>query len=184
MVIKIIFQISLLILLSNNSFATDLKKVKLATSALTDKKPAIDQYSQWIHTYSKKYQIDPYIMLALIKVESDFDSQAVSATGDYSLAQINYKVWQKELKREGIELNFYKLKNNSAYAIEKMALILQILKKRHAKKDPYWFARYHSNTKKFKSKYLLKVKRQLATINTVTKPNIKSNKKMHLIAKD
>ena len=46
---------------------------------------------------------------------------------------------------------------DQSYAMEKMAQILSILKNRHAKKDRRWYARYHSNTSKYKLNYLRKI---------------------------
>lgn len=140
--------------------AKDFKTVKTAVKKLAPSKSKslkLEEYAFWIHTYAEKYQIDPYLMLALIKVESDFNQSAVSNTGDYSLAQINYDVWKRELGSKGIKLDMTKLKNNHSYAIEKMAIILKLLKTRHSHKDKLWYGRYHSNTKKYKSRYLKKV---------------------------
>jgi hypothetical protein len=43
------------------------------------------------------------------------------------------------------------------YAFTKMADILNIIKLRHEKSDPKWYARYHSGTPKFKNDYLRKL---------------------------
>ena len=145
------------ILTSTLANAKDFTQVKFAAKKLAPQVSKIENYAFWVHTYAEKYQIDPFIMLALIKVESDFNQEAISETGDYSLAQINFKVWQKELSSKGIKLDYSKLKKNHTYALEKMAIILNILKTRHAKKDNNWYGRYHSNTKKYKNKYLKKV---------------------------
>ena len=97
---------------------------------------------------------------------NNFDQSAISSTGDYSLAQINYKVWKKELASKGVKLDFKKLKTNHAYALEKIAIILKILKDRHSEKDQQWYGRYHSNTKKYKIRYLKKVNQQLAKLTS------------------
>ncbi len=158
--------IILLSLFSSLSFAKDYNSVKSAAKKIISKQQSknLDRYSFLIYTYAKKHKVDPFIMMALIKVESDFDQKAVSTTGDYSLAQINYKVWKKELSSKGLKLDFNKLTSNHAYAIEKMAIILSIIQKRHAK-DNQWYGRYHSNTKKYKSRYLKKVNKYLAQLN-------------------
>lgn len=147
------------------------KEIKLVAKKMAPQVKDIEHYAWWIYTYSTKYHIDPYLMLALIKVESDFDQKAISKTGDLSLAQINYKVWQKELSRQGVKLNYYKLKTNYAYAINTMGLILQILEKRYAHKDANWFARYHSATKQHKRAYLKKVNNQLRKISSLKEQN-------------
>jgi hypothetical protein len=174
--------IGLLIVLfvSLNSKASEIKALTQVAKSIAPHEKNISQIAKDVYQYSKKHSIDPYLMLALIKVESDFNQKAISNTGDYSLAQINYKVWKEEFNKKGIKLNFYKLKNNPQYALDHMALILKILKQRYSKKDPHWYARYHSNTKKHKKNYLKKVNKQLALIKklkSLPKPN-------RLIAKD
>ena len=37
-------------------------------------------------------------MISILKVESDFKQTAVSHTGDYSVAQINFKIWAKKFR--------------------------------------------------------------------------------------
>jgi len=113
----------------------------------------------------KKYNINPKIMVSIIKVESDFKQKAVSHTGDFSVAQINYKVWVKRFKQlDRKPLDFERLKEDDAYAIFRMGEILAELKKYHEKGDPYWFARYHSNTPVFKKKYIVNLERNLKKI--------------------
>jgi hypothetical protein len=119
---------------------------------------------------AQKYQIDPKLMIAIIGTESDFSNTKISSTGDLSMAQINTEIWNKEFTRLGLEkLNKTRLKKDEVYALNKMAEILNILKNRHAKKDKYWFARYHSHTKKFKNVYQSKVQ---SRINMIASLNI------------
>ena len=112
-----------------------------------------------------KYELDPALILALLLTESSLEPLSESSTGDYSIAQINYKTWDKEFKRLGHEpLNKGLLKEGDiSYALDKMALILSILKERHTD-DPHWYGTYHSETPKLKSLYLQKVKRHYKTI--------------------
>jgi soluble lytic murein transglycosylase-like protein len=175
------------VLLPKNSLAhpVDFKKVKEVAQALAPHEKNIDNYAWWVHNYAKKYNLDPFLLLAIIKVESDFNQKAISNTGDYSLAQINYKVWKKELERQGIKLNYYKLKTNYAYALQTMGYILKTLKEKHAKKDPKWFARYHSNTNKYKLAYYQRVNKQMAkikTIQAVQKQKLIKQQRMNFIA--
>ncbi len=120
-------------------------------------------YSLYMTT--KKYNVDPKIMIAIIGTESDFRNNKVSTTGDLSMAQINTTVWNKEFERMGLDkLNPKRLKKDENYALSKMAEILTILKSRHGKKDNQWFARYHSHTKKYKNLYSVKVEKRLRMI--------------------
>lgn len=110
------------------------------------------------------FNIEPTLMMAIIQVESNFKLGAKSSTGDYSLSQINYKIWNKELKRLNRKpLDFNKLKTNPKYAINRMAEILKIVYDRN-KQDPHWFAVYHSSTEKLKTRYAKKVKKQLSKL--------------------
>jgi len=121
--------------------------------------------ARYIYFQSQKHKLDPKIIIAIIDTESDFRQEAESSTGDLSLAQINPDVWVKEfvrLNKGGLDIE--RLKIDEAYAIDRMAEILHILKDRFAKNDPHWYARYHSMTKKFKRLYKNKVKRKIASI--------------------
>lgn len=112
-----------------------------------------------IHHAIKKYNVEPQIIVALIDTESNFMYSKVSSTGDLSLGQINVDVWNSEfirMKQPLIDKEKLVLEDQS-YAMEQMARILSILKTRHAKKDRRWYARYHSNTTKYKHDYLSKI---------------------------
>ena len=120
----------------------------------------------------KKHKIEPNIIVAIIDTESNFKANKVSSTGDVSVAQINVEVWNKEfirMKRQ--PMIKYKLKQNQEYALVKMVEILSIIKSRYGKKDRNWYARYHSNTQKYKSDYLKKLDirlKMLAAPNRLT----------------
>lgn len=180
MIKNLIFVIICLLLsiVPNKSLAAgkDFKQVKEVAKELAPHADDIEHYAWWVYTYSKKYKLDPYLLLAIIKVESNFNQRAISSTGDYSLAQINYKVWKKELKRKGIKLNFYKLKTNYAYALETMGYILKTLKDKYGSEDPQWYARYHSNTYKYKNNYYNKVNQALISIKSIQKDSLIANK--------
>ena len=107
----------------------------------------------------KKHKVEPQIIVALIDTESNFQYNKVSTTGDLSLGQVNVDVWNLEFHRLKIPLIKKEklIAEDQSYAIEVMAKILSILKTRHAKKDRRWYARYHSNTSKYKLDYLNKI---------------------------
>ncbi len=112
-----------------------------------------------IHHAIKKYPVEPQIVVSLIDTESNFQYDKISSTGDLSIAQVNVEVWNEEFKRLKLPLiDKEKLVNiDQSYAMEVMAQILSILKKRHAKTDRRWYARYHSNTNKYKINYLKQI---------------------------
>ena len=125
-----------------------------------------------LYQASKRHAIDPKIMVAIISTESDFNNDAVSITGDLSLAQINTKVWNAEFTRLGLgKINTKLLKKDEAYALERMGKILSILKARHANKDAKWYGTYHSRTKRLKNIYESKIQKKLnmiASVSTLT----------------
>jgi hypothetical protein len=120
-------------------------------------KPHIPRIAKSIIKHSEDKKIDFRILLGILKTESDFSQNTVSSTGDFSLAQINYRIWSDEFKKvKNIKLNKDKLKKDIDYSISMMTEILNILEKRHPN-DPLWYARYHSSTPSLKIKYAGKV---------------------------
>ncbi len=127
-----------------------------------------NQIALKLYKASRKFSVDPKIMIAIISTESSFRNNVVSSTGDISLAQINTVVWDKEFTRLGLgKIDIKLLKKDEAYALNKMGKILSILKERHAKKDKQWYARYHSKTKVHKDRYNVQVQNRLRMIASV-----------------
>lgn len=135
------------------------------------KKERSDKLASHIAYSAKKYDIDPRIMITIMKIESQFKQNAVNLQscsrtkekncGDYSIAQINLETWSKQFPKMGRKpLDIQRLKTDEKYAIFRMAEILSIIKSQHAKTDPLWFARYHSSTPKFKNRYLAAIRKE------------------------
>jgi hypothetical protein len=124
-------------------------------------------FANIIESASKHYHIEPQIIVALIDTESNFKAEKVSTTGDLSIAQVNVDVWNKEFERMKLPLiKKHKLTNkDQTYAVFTMAQILSILKKRHLKHDRRWYARYHSNTTKYKHEYLKRIEVRMKLLN-------------------
>lgn len=115
---------------------------------------------------AEKYNIDPTLFLSIIKVESDFKQDATNASGDFSLAQINYSIWSKAFVKLGKEpLDKKKLQTDLHYSIARMAEILSHLSDLYSDKDPIWYARYHNWKRQYKLPYAKKINRQLATLS-------------------
>lgn len=132
--------------------------------AINEIKPHLPKLAKAIVKHSADHNMDFRILLSIIKVESDFKQNFVSATGDYSMAQINYNTWSKELKRtKKIKLDKEKLKKDIDYSISMMSEILKVLQSRHTQ-DPVWYARYHSSTPSLKLRYAAKVNSALGSI--------------------
>ena len=59
--------------------------------------PEYAKVSKIVFAKSKEYDFNPYLIMALIQVESDFKPYAISSAGAYGLMQVNYSVWKDEL---------------------------------------------------------------------------------------
>jgi soluble lytic murein transglycosylase-like protein len=81
--------------------------------------PEFAKITAAVFNQSRQHGFNPYLVMAIIFVESRFDRHAVSKAGAYGLMQINYAVWKDELK-----IDFKKIKQID-YNIE---LGLRILK--------------------------------------------------------
>lgn len=135
-----------------------------------------DKIAKQMSKALEKHKVEPQIMVAIVDTESNFYSDKVSSTGDLSVAQINPDIWNRELvrmKREPIDL--VRIKSDQEYALTRMAEILEILKKRYAKSDSKWYARYHSNTLRHKKGYLKKLERRLKMLAMTPSLAKKSN---------
>ena len=60
--------------------------------------PEFARIADSVFTLSRKHGINPYLVMALIFVESRFDRRAVSSKGACGLMQVNYPVWKGALK--------------------------------------------------------------------------------------
>ncbi len=58
------------------------------------KYPNFSQVAGIVFEKSKEYGFNPYLVMAVIQVESDFQQFAVSSRGAYGLMQVNYAVWK------------------------------------------------------------------------------------------
>lgn len=151
----------------------DIKSVRSISKMITViqpdlKKNNVHRIAKYLSKITKNYKVDPKLMIAIIATESNFINNKISSTGDISIAQINTKVWDAEFDRLGLEkLNSKRLVNDDNYALKEMAIILNIIKDRHAKTDRLWFARYHSHNKKYKDIYCLKIKKRMKILASV-----------------
>lgn len=104
-------------------------------------------------------QLDPLKVAAIISVESDFRLSAYNPSGDYSLAQINYRVWNVEFERLNRRpLRLKRLTTDVGYAINRMTEILEVLRKRHGDN---FYGYYHSGTPRLRIAYQGKIDSRL-----------------------
>lgn len=129
------------------------EKRKYRTLKIPLSENQIQTIAESILEVSISQNIDYRVFTSIIMQESKFDQKAVSSSGDVAIAQINYEIWKPEFENLNLELDKDKLKKDESYAIEKMGIILSVIKGRHGDNDPYWYARYHSSTKKRKFEY-------------------------------
>ena len=125
-----------------------------------------NQLSHYIRKVAKMFELDYRLFVLILKVESDFNQKAVSSTGDLSIAQIYHKYWMNPKRRSKLIRTGHLLDNileHEFYALMVMGEILK-LNQNHSVEDLYWFARYHSNTPKFKNIYINKMKKAYAKI--------------------
>lgn len=60
--------------------------------------PEFAKITNSVFIQSRKFGFNPYLIMAVIYVESNFNRHAVSKAGAYGLMQVNYAVWKDELK--------------------------------------------------------------------------------------
>jgi len=60
-------------------------------------KPGFTKITNSVFKQSRKHGFDPYLVMAIIFVESSFNRHAVSKAGAFGLMQVNYPVWKNEL---------------------------------------------------------------------------------------
>ena len=62
------------------------------------------EYSEYVSKYSQEYEVDENLIYALIKAESNFNANAVSAKDAQGLMQLMYSTAEDVAKKNGIEL--------------------------------------------------------------------------------
>ena len=63
------------------------------------------EYTEYIKKYANEYNVDEYLIYAIIKAESNFNQDAVSHRGAKGLMQLMYSTAEDISKRIDIELN-------------------------------------------------------------------------------
>jgi len=59
--------------------------------------PVFSNILDCVYKKAKEYNFSPYLVMAVIKVESNFNTRAKSSVA-HGLMQVNYKVWKKDLE--------------------------------------------------------------------------------------
>lgn len=63
------------------------------------------EYTEYVKKYANEYNVDEYLIYAIIKAESNFEPNAESHRGAKGLMQLMYSTAKDISKRIGIELN-------------------------------------------------------------------------------
>ena len=63
------------------------------------------EYTEYVKKYANEYNVDEYLIYAIIKAESNFEPNAESHRGAQGLMQLMYSTAEDISKRIGIELN-------------------------------------------------------------------------------
>jgi hypothetical protein len=116
---------------------------------------------------SNAYHVEWWVIVAILKQESNFDYQAVNwSSRDFGISQFNYKTI------EYLKLDLGRLLTDKQYAIYHTARYLADLKKKYAKIDNkngrVWYTRYHSFTPSFRTIYREKLYEHLKVIQRLS----------------
>lgn len=79
----------------------------LITYSLKDiilKKIYVIKYSEYVEKYSSEYDVDEYLVYAIIKAESNFNEKAESAKGAKGLMQLMYTTAEEIAKNLDVEI--------------------------------------------------------------------------------
>lgn len=95
-----IFVITIAIVLSIFNFI-DFKDIK---DKILMKVYKLD-YTNYVEKYADEYEVDKYLIFALIKAESNFDESAISNKGAKGLMQLMYTTAEELANKSGIDLN-------------------------------------------------------------------------------
>ena len=169
--------LTILILFSVNSFAnTNFVKEECSSQKIKNNIKRLrsfnhdsvyDFYTKYIYKYSKLYNIHCEIPILLLRVESNFTIKENKASGDISIAQINYEFWKSHYKKLFNKiLSKKKLMRSNSYAIKNMFIILNYLKQTYKKRDSLWYLRYNSNYLLRRLEYLTKYEKYIYQINS------------------
>ncbi len=72
--------------------------MEFKTKAISRRYPIFSSILDVIYQKSREYGFRPDVVLGVVKVESDFNPNAVSYRGAYGLMQVNLGVWRDHLK--------------------------------------------------------------------------------------
>lgn len=138
--------------------------VRVLNPALSRERSA--QLGWRIHAAAKQFGIDPYLMAAIVRLESNFESVKACwdapwnkenpITCDWGLGQIN-DVWLKTWN-----LDPEKLLREDMYNLTVMARLLRDLYRQFGAQDSHWYSLYHNNVQHYRDIWEAKLEAFLA----------------------
>lgn len=160
---------TLLVLMLLGQTASTLQRVE-ALQPHIDRRRAVS-VSQDVDAASSRYGVDPQLLVAIVRQESNFRSgikqcwvhhprSGTVITCDYGLAQIN-EFWIGHW-----HLDADKLLNDDRYNLMVAARILRMLARLYREDEPLnWYGRYHSATPSLRAEYEDKLQPMLVARN-------------------
>lgn len=100
------------------------------------------KYSEYVEKYAAEYEIDDYLLYAVMRTESSFDPQAVSSVGARGLTQITEDTFDWLLTKTGENYTFDDL-FTPEISIKYSALFLSILQEEYGVTETV-IAAYHA----------------------------------------
>lgn len=81
-----------------NKTSAQLALLRFKANVFQSKYPNHSEVAEIVFRKCAHYGFNPYLIMAIIQVESNFNTRAISKHGAYGLMQVNYEVWKDELK--------------------------------------------------------------------------------------
>lgn len=98
---KLIILIILVIIVLSIFYKIDFKNIRNQILMMIYKL----EYSEYVKKYSEEYDVDKYLIFAIIKAESNFEQDAVSHREAKGLMQLMYSTAEEIAKKINIQLN-------------------------------------------------------------------------------
>lgn len=136
-----------------NCYLVILQLILNTHPATHNHKNSIDKMAKAICHYSKKRDLDPFLVVSIIKHESDFSYRLRSRTNDYGLMQLNSK---KRISNAGLDrykCDLFDIKCNINKGTRFLYVWRRACLKKHKHKS-HWLRHYNWNSRYHHAKIL------------------------------
>ena len=104
--------------------------------------------SEHIVVASNKYNLDKYLLVALMAQESMFNNSKIRHHQDYGILQVNIHT------ARAYRFDLQKITSDLGYSVDSGAKVLSEFKKSYQKKEPKnWWTRYNSSVNHHRKQY-------------------------------